>query len=98
MNAYVERFNRTIQEEFVNVKEVDPYNNIDGFNRELVNYLVFYNTKRIHSSIGNLVPLMYIFKKCFGKKSNMLWTYTKYLFFSKMYFNTFSKSYLSISI
>jgi len=45
MNPFIERFNRTIQEEFVDVKEVDPYHDIDGCNRELMKYLLFYNTQ-----------------------------------------------------
>lgn len=76
MNPFIERFNRSIQEEFVDVKEVNPYNDIHGFNIELMKYLLFYNTRRIHSGIGNIVPLMYVFRHLLRKKSNMLWTYT----------------------
>ena len=78
MNPYVERFNRTIQEEFVEVKEVDPYNDIEGFNRELMKYLLFYNTKRVHHGIGNIAPLLYLVRYYLTKKSNMSWTYTEY--------------------
>ena len=47
MNAHVERFNRTIQEEFLNYHKgllLDP----DQFNTELMGWLIWYNTKRVH--------------------------------------------------
>ena len=60
MNAHVERFNRTIQEDFVD------YNNIllldiDRFNEKLMDWLLFYNTKRVHHAFKNkLSPVQYL--------------------------------------
>ena len=51
-NAHIERFNRTIQDEFIDeniIYLVD--NNLEEFNRRLVEYLVFYNTVRPHYSL-----------------------------------------------
>jgi len=60
MNAHVERFNRTIQEEFV-----DYYNGLlmdcDRFNEKLMDWLVFYNTERVHHAFSNkLSPVQYL--------------------------------------
>lgn len=43
-NAYIERFNRTIQEQFV---------------EWYLNYLLFYNTKKPHFSLKKTSPLDY---------------------------------------
>jgi len=74
MNSYIERFNRTLKEEFVNEAYDDLIFDIDEFNRKLMEYLIFYNTKRPHTSLNYKSPLRYIIDK-FGF-SNMLWTYT----------------------
>lgn len=60
MNAHIERFNRTIQDEFI-----DYYfyllTNPDGFNRKLIDYLIFYNTKRVHKAFQNkLSPIQFM--------------------------------------
>lgn len=83
-NGKIERYNRTSQEGFI-----DPYisvlfENIDQFNDKLADWLIFYNTKRSHSSHrdnNNLqIPPL---KACVNmlnldtEKSNMLWTHTK---------------------
>jgi len=47
----VERFNRSLQEEFVWENEDLLVENIDEFNRKLMDYLIFYNTKRPHRSL-----------------------------------------------
>ncbi len=60
MNAHIERFNRTIQDDFVNwhLSELkDP----DIFNRLLVDYLIFYNTERVHCAFQNkLSPVQFM--------------------------------------
>jgi hypothetical protein len=60
MNAHVERFNRTIQEEFVDFHHgllLDP----SAFNEKLMDWLLFYNTKRVHSAFENkLTPVGYL--------------------------------------
>lgn len=78
MNPFIERYNRTIQEEFVNVKDVDPYNNLDNFNVELMGYLLFYNTQRIHEGIKDITPITFLLlHRHHLKKSHMSGTYTK---------------------
>jgi transposase InsO family protein len=76
-NGYVERFNRTIQEQFV-YWNIDYLDDTLEFNRKLMDYLIWYNTERAHRNIGNIPPLAYYINKFLipSKKSNMLWTLT----------------------
>lgn len=73
INTYIERYNRTIQEEFIN-------NNLDViydkllFHQRLADYLVFYNTQRPHKSLGLKSPLEYLIEK--GEMSQKYVTYT----------------------
>ncbi len=76
-NAHLERFNRTIQEQFTywNSDLLDePY----LFNRKLMEYLLWYNTEKPHRGIGKMVPLRYYLDNFVAdpKKSNMYWTLT----------------------
>lgn len=50
-NAYIERFNRTIQEEFVD-GHLDLFGDMHTFNDKMMDYLVYYNTVRPHKSLG----------------------------------------------
>ena len=74
MNAYIERFNRTLQEEFVDHHEDLLFEDLNAFNSALMDYLLFYNTKRIHIGLNNQTPVDYIIKK-----SNMYATHTRAL-------------------
>jgi putative transposase len=80
-NAHLERFNRTIQEQFVDW-HIEDLEELDTFNRNLMEYLIWYNTEKPHRSIGKLPPLRYYLNNYFKPlhKSNILWTLTKYLF------------------
>jgi transposase InsO family protein len=58
-NSYLERFNRTLQEECLrNLKT-----NVRIFNRTLPVYLDYYNTRRLHMGINFKTPIQLI--KCF---------------------------------
>lgn len=72
-NGYVERFNRTVQDEFVeyNLHFID---NTDEFNARLCEYLIFYNSIRPHHGINKCTPLSYLVFK--GILSRMCATYT----------------------
>jgi transposase InsO family protein len=54
-NAVNERFNRTLQEEFVNLGNFTP--DCDVFNRKLVAWLVEYNFRRPHQSLSYKTPM-----------------------------------------
>ena len=77
-NCYLERFNRTIQEQFVNLY-IDYLDEPDAFNEKLMEYLIWYNTEKPHRGIDNLPPLRYYLDHFFTtpQKSNMLWTLTR---------------------
>ena len=53
MNAHLERFNKTIQEDFVNFRYELLRNDIDEFNRQMMDWLIFYNTERVHYAFQN---------------------------------------------
>lgn len=59
LNGVVERFNRTVQEEFINRSD-EIYYDQDTFNQKLDKYLNWYNTKRPHSSLGYQSPMQFM--------------------------------------
>ncbi|MFY9462725.1 MAG: integrase core domain-containing protein [Candidatus Sungiibacteriota bacterium] len=74
MNAHCERFNRTIQEEFVDYHAgalIDPV----AFNQQLIPWLVWYNTERPHWGLNLQSPMQFILTAQ-SEKSNMRWTDT----------------------
>ncbi len=82
MNAHCERFNRTVQEEFSNYHKkelLDP----EIFNQKILDYLLFYNTERVHNAFQNqMSPLQFILSiqpNNFNlpQKCNLGWTYTQ---------------------
>lgn len=84
MNAHCERFNRTIQEEFSDYHKYDLLEP-EVFNRKLIDYLVWYNTKRVHHAFKNkLSPVQFIMTLetnnfNLPKECKMGWTYTDYV-------------------
>lgn len=74
-NGVVERFNRTLQEEFVEeyaylLEEKET----KGFNDKLIDYLLFYDTQRPHNSLNNQEPMKTVVN--YLKKSNRYGTHT----------------------
>lgn len=59
-NAVIERFNRTLQEEWLS--DGNFTDNIDEMNRRLTVWLEFYNFKRRHWSLDNMSPMDYLIK------------------------------------
>lgn len=62
--GWIERFNRTIQEEFLDWHKQSLAGEPEDFNPELAEWLAFYNGSRIHRSLGTygqrLTPLQYL--------------------------------------
>ena len=59
INGVVERFNRTIQEEFINRND-EIYYDLDAFQVKLTGYLNWYNTKRPHAALNYQSPMQFI--------------------------------------
>lgn len=78
MNAKIERFNRTVQEEFVDWHLDDMALDLDGFNLKLMDYLIWYNTERPHHTLKQKSPMQYLldYLQLPRRESNMLWTDT----------------------
>lgn len=80
MNAHLERFNRTIQEEFVNYHLAELNANIPLFNRKLMDYLIWYNTRRVHYAFKNLLsPVQFMVSLDYSnvaQECKMRWPYT----------------------
>ncbi len=76
MQAEIERFNRTLSEAFISQHRQLLAYDLEEFNRQLMDWLLWYNTRRPHWSIGLISPLRYIVNKLPAKESHMLWTST----------------------
>ena len=57
-NAYVERFNRTIREQFVQCTPYVPGS--EDFKKELADYIIWYNTQRVHKGLKYITPMQFI--------------------------------------
>jgi len=75
--GWIERFNRTIQEEFLNYRKETLAYDLPLFNQECMKYLIWYNSKRVHHALGGprqrLTPLAYLFPH---GQSQEGWTHT----------------------
>jgi len=68
MNPHCERFNRTVQEEFIDYHIDLLFDNITEFNKQLREYSKFYNTKRVHYAFNNkMTPLEVLSKSDYYK-------------------------------
>ena len=76
MQSQIERFNRTLSEAFISRNRHLLAYDLENFNRELIDWLLWYNTRRPHWSIGLMSPLRYIVNKLPVKESQMCWTST----------------------
>jgi len=78
MNAHDERFNRTIQEEFVDYHFEDLLD-LNSFNNKLFDYLFWYNGERPHFSLNLRSPIQFLMiQSQLNKKCNMWWPDTMY--------------------
>ena len=75
INGVVERYNRSVQEEFVDPNIHLIHNQVE-FNQKLADYIIFYNTKRVHQSLNYKTPVDYMLKE--GGMSNMYRSRTTY--------------------
>ncbi len=83
MNAHCERFNRTIQDEFVDYN-MNLLASPAEFNRKLIDWLIWYNTDRVHYAFQNkLSPVQFMLqlsREAVAKmpaECNYGWPYTR---------------------
>lgn len=60
ITAHIERFNRTLQESFVDYHEDPLFTGFGLFNQKLADWLVFDSTKRLHHRLGQQLPLRFL--------------------------------------
>jgi len=75
MNAHCERFNRTIQEEFLDLHEDLLFYDLPAFNQRLLDYLTWFNAERPHHALGLRTPLD-ILSAHVGTECRMYWPNT----------------------
>jgi transposase InsO family protein len=78
MNAHVERFNRTLDEEFIIYHRALMRDNVSAFNDKLIDWLLWYNGERPHHSLGLLSPFQAMMKELQLRECQMWWTSTRY--------------------
>lgn len=75
INGVVERFNRSLQEEFLD-QNLHLIYNPKEFSLKLANYLLFFNGSRVHQALNYMTPLNYLIQK--GGMSKKYWSRTPY--------------------
>jgi transposase InsO family protein len=73
INGCIERYQRTLQEEFVDVYE-DLFFDLPRLHRALADYLVFYNCQRVHHALNLQTPMQFLVAQ--RAMSKMSVTYT----------------------
>jgi transposase InsO family protein len=76
MNACVERFNRTLDEEFLQYNKSLMRDDVSKFNGQLIDWLLWYNGERPHYSLGQVSPFKAMMKELQAKECQMWWTHT----------------------
>ena len=76
MNAHVERFNRTLSEEFIMYHKALLRDDVRAFNEKLIDYLLWYNSERPHHSLHLKSPFQCILESLEERECQRWWTYT----------------------
>jgi transposase InsO family protein len=70
MNAHAERFNRTIQEEFIEYHKDLLFEDLNAFNDKLLDWLIWFNESRPHYALGLRSPMQFLAEQ---HQCNMYW-------------------------
>jgi len=76
MNAHVERFNRTLDEEFLSGNRALLRDNVSAFNETLIDWLLWYNGERPHYALGQVSPFRFMLSQLPAETCHMWWTHT----------------------
>ena len=76
MNAHIERFNRTLDEEFLIYHRALMRDDVSAFNDKLIDWLLWYNGERPHHSLGLLSPFQAMMTSLQPRECQMWWTHT----------------------
>lgn len=76
MNAHVERFNRTLQEEFIIHHRSLLRDDIQTFNKQLIDYLLWYNCERPHHALNLKSPFQCMMEELPVAECQKWWTST----------------------
>ena len=71
MNPFIERFNRTLSEDFIRYHLASLKEDMSFFNELLTEWLTWYNTVRPHESLGLVSPLSYILSSLSAEECQM---------------------------
>ena len=63
INGFIERSNRSLKEEFIYSHLDLLISNLNEFNHQLINHLLWYNTQRPHQSLNFMSPIDYLLKR-----------------------------------
>jgi len=76
MNAHVERFNRTLDEEFLQWNRSLLRDDIAAFNDKLIDWLLWYNGERPHHAFGQVAPFRAMMRSLSKEECQKWWTDT----------------------
>ena len=76
-NAHIERFNRTLNEEFLIYHRELLRDDVAEFNKQLIEWLIWYNAERPHFALGQVSPFRYMMSSLPAEECQIWWTYTK---------------------
>jgi transposase InsO family protein len=76
MNAHVERFNRTLEEELLRFHRALLRDDVRAFNHKLMDWLLWYNAERPHYALGQVSPFRFMMASLPAQECQMWWTHT----------------------
>lgn len=77
MNAHVERFNRTLDEEFLQGNRALLRDDVRAFNDKLIDWLLWYNGERPHHALGQVSPFRAMMRSLPRDECQRWWTDTR---------------------
>lgn len=76
MNAHAERFNRTLDEEFLQGNRALLRDDVAAFNDKLIDWLLWYNGERPHYALGQVSPFRAMMRSLPKEECQRWWTDT----------------------